>query len=662
MKIALRYLLVPYLHFIAVATVVLFPLAVPAKLIVSESFDFPATNTLSGNRGFESTGWENVWGQDEHSSGSASVAANSLPLPGSLTSIFLAPHGNHGFAAGMQSSFRYSSGSMQRYTNVWGMFLTRASATSNSTANFGLSFRFGFTYEFNLNFDAGFDGSATAWNLDLPNQGRFERTASASAELIIFHLQLDASGTGDRLKLWFDTNPQTEIPTFQHEGEFGEALHSVFVSFGSSNTLAGSSSIAVDEIRIGTEFADLTNSVYQPQPQPPFLRYMVVELPTLRQNNQGSSTPTAINNQGIIVGHSERDGAPHHAFRIRPGSQIEDLGSLNSPSFASAALAISADGKITGYSATQPGGFASAFRIVDGSGMQDLAELPGGGDSFGYSINTNGQIVGWSNRAQGCGGPECPGNPGFAVRWDVNTPVALLDFPGTFSIASGINELGHICGTVGVPGGATTAFAIVADDEFIFLPDLEGSNNTAVAISNSGAIVGSIQTPQNQKLGALWIRRGFELFSPLEGMSQSTLTAFALGNISDHTGFSRAVEYSGGCCPYDLNMLIAPDSGWELDSAAGGNTLGYIIGSGRLNGAPKGFLLVPIANIPRLRAMNPTTLRLQGTTGDTWVLETKDTLEFSTQWTALETITFPTAEITRQIETSTHNRFFRMRK
>ncbi len=51
--------------------------------------------------------------------------------------------------------------------------------------------------------------------------------------------------------------------------------------------------------------------------------------------------------------------------------------------------------------------------------------------------------------------------------------------------------------------------------------------------------------------------------------------------------------WDGDSAPINLNDLIDPSSGWELDSAWGINDSGQIVGNGWLNGVPTGFLLTP---------------------------------------------------------------------
>ena len=58
-------------------------------------------------------------------------------------------------------------------------------------------------------------------------------------------------------------------------------------------------------------------------------------------------------------------------------------------------------------------------------------------------------------------------------------------------------------------------------------------------------------------------------------------------------GSARAFLYSGGVVT-DLNSMISTDSGWLLKTADDINDMGQIVGTGRLNGSNRMFLLTPI--------------------------------------------------------------------
>ena len=81
------------------------------------------------------------------------------------------------------------------------------------------------------------------------------------------------------------------------------------------------------------------------------------------------------------------------------------------------------------------------------------------------------------------------------------------------------------------------------------------------------------------------------------------------GDVSTASGINDASAVVGASGPYseanrafvwtaskgmrDLNTLIRSNSGWVLMNATAINSKGQIIGDGRFNGNPRGFLLTP---------------------------------------------------------------------
>jgi hypothetical protein len=64
-----------------------------------------------------------------------------------------------------------------------------------------------------------------------------------------------------------------------------------------------------------------------------------------------------------------------------------------------------------------------------------------------------------------------------------------------------------------------------------------------------------------------------------------------------------AIRWSAATGVVDLNTLIDPNSGWQLDIANDVNENGYIIGTGRLNGVASNFLLKPVPEPASLAAL-----------------------------------------------------------
>ena len=102
--------------------------------------------------------------------------------------------------------------------------------------------------------------------------------------------------------------------------------------------------------------------------------------------------------------------------RIIPG---HDLGSLGGPGTHSQAADINNAGVVVGVSQNRDG-FSRAFRWTRTGGMQDLGTLPGSPRSGATRIVDNGQILGWSEVAEGAVVP---------VRWNAAGRIERLDIP-----------------------------------------------------------------------------------------------------------------------------------------------------------------------------------------------------------------------------------------
>jgi probable HAF family extracellular repeat protein len=141
----------------------------------------------------------------------------------------------------------------------------------------------------------------------------------------------------------------------------------------------------------------------------------------------------AINAAGTVAGSSPLNNNlnPYHAFIRRKGSRLRDLGTLGGDSTA---LGISSSEQVVGWF----GFFGQAFLWTANSGMQALASL-GGQNSSALAINSNSQIVGFSDLSQ---------TATHAVLWSAPGQIQDLGtLGGSKSIAYGINDLGQVVGT-----------------------------------------------------------------------------------------------------------------------------------------------------------------------------------------------------------------------
>jgi len=339
--------------------------------------------------------------------------------------------------------------------------------------------------------------------------------------------------------------------------------------------------------------------------------YTIREIPTLRTDGTGISGAEGISPNGTVIGFASVDGSSaYHAYSLAPNGTLFDLGFFGSSSFNSLATAINASGQITGSATTQSGGFGTAFRGTAGVSIgANLDELPSGGDSVAYAINSAGVIVGWSNRSIGCGGPFCINNPGFAVVWTGNSPSQLPALGTAGALATGINDAGIVCGNSSVGANPdqhafrTLLGAGIADD----LGTLGGPRSTASAINDAGTIVGSADMPSGMEIAAIWPAGSSTALSlgTIPGRPASVANALnnngvAVGSARlANTASPRAVLFPVGAPAIDLNGLIPADSGWILETALDVNDSGQIVGRGTRAGQARGFVLtlVPTCSV-----------------------------------------------------------------
>jgi probable HAF family extracellular repeat protein len=226
----------------------------------------------------------------------------------------------------------------------------------------------------------------------------------------------------------------------------------------------------------------------------------------------------AINDAGQVVGSSADHGyAQYHAF-FWDGT-LHELPPLGRD-YVGQAFGINSIGQITG------GGF-----FYDGVAMRELPTL-GGRASIGYGINNAGQITGGSNITLDTD------NIQHAFLYD-GTVHDLGTLGGTNSVGMTINKNGWIAGQADLAGDM--AFhAFLYDGAMHDLGTLGGTSSFADGINASGIVVGEASQP---------------------------------GDIRDH-----AFLYSNTRGMVDLNLLIDPQSEWELISANGINDSGQITG------------------------------------------------------------------------------------
>jgi probable HAF family extracellular repeat protein len=187
----------------------------------------------------------------------------------------------------------------------------------------------------------------------------------------------------------------------------------------------------------------------------------------------------------------------------------------------------------------------------------DLGTL-GGTFSYGSDVNDSGQVAGFSFRR----GDRINFGRAFLSEPNGGPIHDLGTFGGTGSQANGVNEAGQVVGFADLRGGRGSHAFLSGPNggALLDLGALGGAFSEGFDVNDSGVVVG---------------------FSGLPG------------NNEDH-----AFIYSAGTGIQDLNDLIDPDLGLELEVAVDVNNRGQILAGGVLDNREATFLLTPVSGVP----------------------------------------------------------------
>jgi len=201
------------------------------------------------------------------------------------------------------------------------------------------------------------------------------------------------------------------------------------------------------------------------------VEYSITDLGTLGSDPQ--SKAFGVNDYGEVVGYSGMVQGPEEgrrAFLWDSANGMQNLGTLGGNH--SEAYEINNTGQVVGRS-TLPSGEGNVRGFLwEGSSMIDMGTL-GGGWTEAHGINNSCQVVGYSVLS----------NSVEAFRWENNSMTTLQSLTGN-SHGYAINEEGQIVGYVG-------SIAFMWEDGTVrSLGTLGGNYSFAWDISNSGWIVG----------------------------------------------------------------------------------------------------------------------------------------------------------------------------
>lgn len=327
----------------------------------------------------------------------------------------------------------------------------------------------------------------------------------------------------------------------------------------------------------------------------------------------GRGSAMAINNNGQIVGH-----CVGRAMLFDPTGGGNNITLHNQDRVISYASSINENGQIVGNIEPSPGESSAVIFDPTGEGNHTYLSAPSGFSSCAYSINNKGQIVGYVKS-----GPSTPKDEYVYVATlfdstggdDVTYLGPML--PRIGSAALSINDNGQI---VGFCRGHATLFDPTGDGNNIDLGTLENRPSVAWSINNTGQIVGSCAgLLGGSPLAILFDPTGEGNNIRLGGGEAKSINddgeivGHALYMIAPMRSHAILFDATGEGNNIDLNNLIDPDLGWDLEGAACINNNGWIVGSGRNpDGHSHAYLLKPI--LPAIEAeidINPDTLNMQ---------------------------------------------------
>lgn len=178
-----------------------------------------------------------------------------------------------------------------------------------------------------------------------------------------------------------------------------------------------------------------------------------------------------------------------------------------------------------------------------------------------------------------------------------DTSVDLGNLGGRDCAALGINDLDEVVGYSDTSGPPDHAF-LWSSGVMTDLGTLPGFGHSgAWAINNSTEVVGTSYYG-NAGAAFLWQNGSMVSLGTLGGNWSNALDINNLGQVVGLSRFSASDENHAflvdNGAMYDLNNLIAADSGWELMDAQAINDSGLIVANGIYNGVAKACILTPV--------------------------------------------------------------------
>jgi probable HAF family extracellular repeat protein len=203
--------------------------------------------------------------------------------------------------------------------------------------------------------------------------------------------------------------------------------------------------------------------------------------------------------------------------------------------------------------------------------VTDLGTL-GGSESYGYGINSAGQVTGESTTSDGLV---------RAFLYSNGTMTDLGSLGGAESAGRGINDAGQVTGHSRItPGGHSHAFVYTNGIMTDLDADAFGSGSSGYGINNAGQVTGGFMPPLGgQEHAFLYSNGAITDLGTLGGLASRGLGINNAGQVTGYSlnssGHFRGFIYSGGTMT-DLGTL------GELFSSSGGhaiNNAGHVAGN-----------------------------------------------------------------------------------
>jgi uncharacterized membrane protein len=259
----------------------------------------------------------------------------------------------------------------------------------------------------------------------------------------------------------------------------------------------------------------------------------------------GAVPVTGLSNNGITCGLTRNGTGVRHAWV----SHLGDFGARHWPDSESAAVAVNAEGMVTGQVA-----FAQGDRVrrrvflVNPFGESQFLPAPGGGSAVAAAINDRGEVL-------------LNGSRGF---FEINSQAALwrdglctvVEAPTSGgSWGAALTPAGRVAGRLLTASGNISAF-LHEDGRTYDLNPGPGHQSEALALNDHRVVVGRMMDSDGRREAFRW--------TPADGMRP-------------------------------LADFVADADGWEFQRAVAVNAAGLVAGVGRRDNETRGFLLRPVA-------------------------------------------------------------------